>query len=448
MKTDALQIHQPCRLNSRRIPRALAAITFLATASLTLLIQPLRADWTQWRGTNRDGKASGFTAPQTWPKELVQKWKTAVGEGVATPALVGDKLYVFSREGGDEIIRCLESATGKEVWQYKYEAQGPAGPASAFPGPRSSPAVADGKVVTLGVRGVLCCLDAASGKLLWRKDDFNAWPNFFAASSPLILDGICIAQLGGQGKGGIEAYDLATGETKWTWTGDGPAYASPAVMDVGGTKLIAAMTERKIVALNAADGKLVWETPFAGSGMGSYNAATPIIEGQTLVYAGSKRGIKAVKFEKEGDTFTAKELWSNPDQSVQFNTPVLKEGFLYGLTQGNEFFCISASTGQTAWTAPIGAAAAPAPAPGGGGGGRRGGGMRGGGGFGSIVDAGTVLLALTPSSELIVIQPNEKAYTELARIKVADSPTHAYPIATSNGLFVKDKDSVMLWALQ
>jgi hypothetical protein len=74
--------------------------------------------------------------------------------------------------------------------------------------------------------------------------------------------------------------------------------------------------------------------------------------------------------------------------------------------------------------------------------------MRGGGGFGSIVDAGTVLLALTPSSELIVIQPNEKAYTEIARIKVADSPTHAYPIATANGLFVKDKESVALLALQ
>ena len=187
MKTHAPQITRRHRPISHAIPHSLTTITFVATASLALLIQPLRADWAQWRGTNRDGKASGFAAPQTWPKELVQKWKTAVGEGVATPALVGDKLYVFSREGSDEIIRCLESATGKELWQYKYEAQGASGPASAFPGPRSSPAVADGKVVTLGVRGALCCLDAGSGKLLWRKDDFNgATPNFFVASSPLI----------------------------------------------------------------------------------------------------------------------------------------------------------------------------------------------------------------------------------------------------------------------
>jgi hypothetical protein len=71
----------------------------------------------------------------------------------------------------------------------------------------------------------------------------------------------------------------------------------------------------------------------------------------------------------------------------------------------------------------------------------------GGGGFGSIVDAGSVLLALTPASQLIVFQPDEKAYTELARIKVADSPTHAYPVVSGNRIFAKDKDSVTLWTV-
>src|SRR5579859_5973786 len=82
-------------------------------------------DWPQWRGPNRDAKATGFTAPKTWPKELTQKWKISVGEGVATPALVGDKLYVFCRQGGDEVIRCLSAADGKELWQDKYAATAP-----------------------------------------------------------------------------------------------------------------------------------------------------------------------------------------------------------------------------------------------------------------------------------------------------------------------------------
>jgi len=97
-------------------------------------------DWPQWRGPNRDARVAGFTAPGAWPKELTRKWKVAVGDGVATPALVGDKLYVFARQEGNEITRCLDAASGNELWSEKYAAQGASGPASRFPGPRSSPA--------------------------------------------------------------------------------------------------------------------------------------------------------------------------------------------------------------------------------------------------------------------------------------------------------------------
>src|SRR5204862_96885 len=83
-------------------------------------------------------------------------------------------------------------------------------------GPRASPTVAEGKVITLGVRGMLSCLEAANGKLLWRKDEFNgAYPRFFTASSPLVADGLCIAQLGGGEKeGGVFAYELSGGMEK------------------------------------------------------------------------------------------------------------------------------------------------------------------------------------------------------------------------------------------
>src|SRR5207302_9654786 len=128
-------------------------------------------DWPQWRGANRDGKATAFQAPKTWPKELTQKWKVTAGDGVATPALVGENLYVFSRQNGAEITRCLEASTGKQLWEDKYDALGANGPAGAFPGPRASPAVAEGKVVTYGVRGMLSCLDAKEGKVLWRKEE-------------------------------------------------------------------------------------------------------------------------------------------------------------------------------------------------------------------------------------------------------------------------------------
>jgi outer membrane protein assembly factor BamB len=394
-------------------------------------------DWPQWRGVQRDAKATEFTAPKTWPKELTQKWKVTVGQADATPALVGDKLYAFARQGGEEVTLCLDIATGKEVWTDKYAAPGATGPAAGHAGPRSSPTVAAGKVVTLGVRGTLTCFDAASGKVLWRKDDFSgAWPKFFTASSPLVTQGLCIAQVGGSGNGAIVAYELASGDQKWKWTGEGPGYASPALMTVEGTTLILAETEKSIVALNLGDGKLMWETPFAAQGM-SYNAATPIVDGQTLIYCGQGRGAKAVKLEKQGDGFAAKELWSNPDNSVQFNTPVLKNGLLIGLSQRGDFFCLNAQDGKTVWTAPS--------TPPAGGGGQRGG--RGRGGYGTVVDAGAVLLALTPASELIAFEPSDKAYKELARIKVADTATYAYPVVSGKRIFVQDQDSVTLWTI-
>jgi outer membrane protein assembly factor BamB len=406
-------------------------------------------DWPQWRGPNRDGKALGFTAPKTWPKELTRKWKVTVGDGVATPALAGGKLYVFTRQEGNEVMRCLDAATGQELWQDKYESAGPTGPSSRFSGPRSSPAVADGKVVALGVRGILSCWEAATGKLLWRKDEFpGAWPRFFTASSPLIVDGLCVAQLGGESGGAVVAYDLSSGKAKWKWTGESPAYASPVLMTVAGTRLIIAETERRVVALNLADGKLVWEMPYVVQGRG-YNAATPIVDGATLFVAGSGRGTRALRLEKTADGLTSTDLWHNTDQSVQFNTPVLKDGVLYGLSAGNELFCLNALDGKMAWTTPIAKAAEGAAEPGGRGRGGPGRGMgMGGGGFGSIVDAGTVLLALTPSSELVVFAPEQKAYRELARIKVADSPTHAHPIPAGTQLIVKDQDSVSLWTVQ
>ena len=127
-------------------------VSVISSCALALAASGVLAqDWPQWRGANRDGKAAGFTAPKTWPKELTQKWKVSVGEGVATPSLVGDKLYVFARQEGGEITLCLDAATGKELWKEKYDSLGAAGPAQGFSGPRASPTVAEGKVVTLGI---------------------------------------------------------------------------------------------------------------------------------------------------------------------------------------------------------------------------------------------------------------------------------------------------------
>ena len=141
-----------------------------------------------------------------------------------------------------------------------------------------------------------------------------------------------------------------------------------------------------------------------------------------------------MKLEKEGEKLVGKELWANKDGSVIYNTPVIKDGLLYGLSERNEIFCIDTKDGKTLWTKPFAA--------GGGGGGR------GRGGYGSIVAAGTAMIALTPAGQLVVFKPDRDEYKELGSYKIAGGGTYAYPVVTSEGVYIRDRDSVAYWTFK
>jgi outer membrane protein assembly factor BamB len=351
-----------------------------------------------------------------------------VGQGDASPVLVGDKLYVFTRDGGDEVIWCLDAGKGTEVWKDKYAADPAQVPMGGHKGPRSSPVVANGKVCTLGVGGVLSCLDAATGKVVWRKDS-KAKPRFYTASSPLILDGMCLAFLGGEGKGEIVAYDLANGDEKWKWSGEGPAYGSAVLMTVDGVKQLVTLTQKSLVGVGVADGKLLWQVPYASR----YNSCTPVVDGQTVICSAPNAGTVAFKVEKKDDGFAATEAWKQTKSPAGiYNTPVLKEGALFGLTsagRGANLFCMDAKTGDVLWTDSTAR-----------------------GECGEILDAGSVLLGLTSDADLVAFRPSNKEFAQLAKYKVADKGGNdgpwAYPIIAGNRIFVKDKDSLTLWTIE
>lgn len=401
---------------------------FLAGALVLSSIISLSAqDWTQWRGANRDGKVSGFTAPESWPPELTMQWRESVGTGDASPVLVGDQLYLFTRQDDKEAILCLDAKSGAEQWRNEYVAAAVTGAGARHPGPRSTPALSDGKIVTLGASGILSCLDASSGKLLWRKDPFpGVVPRFFTSMSPLIVDGLCIAHLGGAGNGAMIAYEMNSGNEKWRWAEEGPDYGSPVLLKIDSKKMIVSPTEKSIVGVDLSDGKLLWKLPFVPQSR-AYNAATPIVKGNTIIFTGAGRGTNAVQIEKQGEDFVVSELWSNSDLAVQFNTPVLKHELLYGYSNTGILFCLDALTGQTAWIDTI---------------------KHDRSGFAAILDVGPVIMALPSSSELIVFKPLKEEYSELANIKIADSPTYATPVVAGNSIYVKDEKSITLWKIK
>jgi outer membrane protein assembly factor BamB len=382
-------------------------------------------DWTQFRGIGRDSKVTGFKVPKAWPAELKQIWKISVGTGDATPVLSGKRIYLAVRQATDEVILCLDAETGKEIWRSPYPAPAVTGPSTSHPGPRSSPALSDGKLVTLGVSGILSCLDAGTGKLLWRKENpENAVPQFFTGMSPLITDGLCIVHLGTKDKGQVVAFDLTTGKEKWKWEGDGPAYASPSLMVADGSKHIIVQTEKNLMALSQADGKLQWQIPTPAQ-QRFYNCTSPYINGQIIYYTGQGNGTKAIQVSKERDRFVTKELWSNPEIGAKWNTPVLKDGFLYGFTDQRRIYCIDASTGKTAWYDNAVNSD-----------------------FATIVDCGQIIIGFPSTGNLIVLKPDPKAYTEIAKYKVSETPVYAFPVIAGNIIYVKDAESLMMYRVE
>ncbi len=408
-------------MNAGRLAAIAAGIVILVGAG-RLFAQ----DWPQWRGPNRDGKLSGFAAPQSWPKELTQKWKVPVGVGDSSPALVGNKLYTFGRQEANEVISCIDAVTGKMLWQEIYPAQFVVtGVSARHPGTRSSPVVAEGKLCVLGVGGILSCVDAATGKVLWRKQsaaDYMDTPYQFESSmSPLVVDGQCIAYIGGKGQGALIAFDLASGQAKWKYTGDAPAPSSPVLMTVDGVRQVVTINEKQVIGVSLADQTLLWQVPFKARPV---NTTTPVIDGQTVYVTGQGMGTLAIKVLKKEGKWAAESVWTNSDTQAgsTFTTPVLREGLLFGYA-ATKLLCLSAETGKVLWadTAARGQSAA-------------------------VVDAGSCLIALAVNGDLCVYLPSDKQYMELARYKVGEPEIWAHPVVSGKSIFVRDKESVTRWA--
>ncbi|MCS7047175.1 MAG: PQQ-like beta-propeller repeat protein, partial [Gemmataceae bacterium] len=381
-------------------------------------------DWPQWRGPGRDNKVAGFSVPATWPKELTKQWRVKVGVGEASPVLVGDKLYIFSRQGDEETTICLDAATGKEIWKDQYAAEKVVKPASAFPGPRSTPAAGEGKVCTLGVGGVVSCLDAASGKVVWRKDT-RSKPQFNTSTSPLIIDGKCVVFVDG-----LTAFDLKTGEVHWAWKGAAAPYGSPVLMTLDGVVTVVTPAVNTLAGVRLADGKLLWKHPIGPGGKDyQHNFSTPLVAGDTVWYSMSTKGkggsTIALKIAKKGDDYEATELWKKPFAAAGYHTPLLRDNLIFGVSQlDRNFFCLDAKTGEPLWFDKDHQR----------------------GQCGSILDVGSVLLALTSDKELIAFPPSKTGFTELAKYKVADAETWCVPIVAGRRIYVKDKGgSLTLW---
>jgi outer membrane protein assembly factor BamB len=386
-------------------------------------------DWPQWRGPSRDGIVLGFSEPKNWPERLTKKWEATVGIGHSSPVVVGRKVYLFARRKEDEVISCLDLETGKELWRDQYAVPYQMNPAATRhgKGPKSTPLVSNGRLYTLGITGILSCYDALSGKLRWRKDFASQFPStspyYGTAMSPAVDRGLLIAHLGGHDSGALIGFDAQTGEPRWSWKGDGPGYASPIVVELGGTRQVVTQSQKQLIGVSAADGALLWSIPFSTPYV--QNVVTPVIHKEVLIFSGLNKGVMAVRLARKGSAWTPETVWENSEISFYMSTPVLHGDLLLGMSNRNkgQFVCLNALTGVQVWAGDT----------------RQ-------GENAALVKAGEKLFSLMTDAELIVSRITASGLEPLKRYTVAGSPTWAHPVIIGNLVLIKDESTLALWS--
>jgi len=397
--------------------------------SLALVLgrsQIYAADWPQFRGPNHDGVSSEKIArhwPDGGPKQL---WKVPLTDGFSSISVGGGRAFTLvkrSLDGADrEFCVALDANSGKELWAVplgisKYEGGGDSGTGDnrGGDGPRSTPTIDGGKVYVFSSRLLLACLDAASGKEIWKKDLLKenagrniSWEN---AASPL-LDGNLIFVAGGGPGQSLLGIDKKNGHVVWKGEDDLMTHSTPTAATILGVRQVIFFTQKGLVSLETKTGKMLWRFPFRYN---TSTAMTPVVGGD-MVYcsAGYGVGSAACKITKSANKFSATQLWTQPAKTFNnhWSTPIYKDGYLYGLFGFKEYGhcplkCIELATGKVIWSEE-------------------------GFGPGGTTLVGDQLLVLGDAGQLVLAQATPKNYSEVARAKILDGKCWSTP-SVSNG---------------
>lgn len=315
-------------------------------------------DWSQINGPTRNGVVTDTSLFRDWEsKKLQTAWSREIGQGNSGPIVVGDKLYIFHRPGKNYLLEALNKNTGALMWQRELPA-GYTGGVDGDLGPKSVPVVSQGKIFLLGAEGNLFCLDADNGELKWDREllkDYRAQPGYFGVgSSPIVVDGLLVINVGGR-DASVVALDINTGKEAWRTFDDDASYSSPIEVEMDGLRLVVVVTRLNLVGIESLSGKVVFKTPFGKSGP-TVNGAIPVLvknDQGSFVFVSAAYGVGARWYRISNDMIET--VWKNDRSfSSQYSTPVEFQGALFG-TAGREdygngsFRCFDPSDGKVLW---------------------------------------------------------------------------------------------------
>ena len=389
----------------------LTPTTQLAAAPLVLR----QGDWPAFRGPQRDSRVHGLKIALDWnaspPKVL---WRQRVGPAWSSMAIVDGRLFTQEQRADKETVVCRDALTGAELWTHADPAR--FDEAVSGTGPRATPAFADGRLYTQGATGKLNCLDAATGKLIWSRDDAvdsgAKLPIWGFSSSPLADDGKVFVYTAGDSKSGLLAYPAEGGAPIWKADTGNIGYSSPQLATIAGQKSILIITDSGLFAVDEITGKL--QSHFAISqSTGIPPVAQPCRISDDTFVLGHGAGFGAASVQLPQGAATPTTQWISRQLKPSFSDLVFYQGCLYGF-DGTVFCCVDASTGKRNWRE----------------------GRYGAGQVLLLADQG-VMIVTTESGDAILLRCNPQAHEELASIPAVTGKTWNHPALAQNHLFIR-----------
>jgi hypothetical protein len=379
--------------------------------------------WPNWLGPNHDGTLDSFALPlPPRGKDYALAWTVKVGRGWASPVCDSGTTVLHERDGENEVLRAMDSSTGKESWRFSYRSdyQDNFGMED---GPRSTPAISGGLVVSHGPQGLVHAVSMKDGILRWKVDlasKFSSPKGFFGrCSSPLVIDGKVVFDVGGP-NAGMVALELKTGNLAWSSTSYGNDYSSPVPFEVNSGRLILSFMREGFLALNAKTGKEVFFERFRSSISASVNAASPVVAGNR-VFLSSCYDVGAGLWDYRGNPpgeGRFDTLWKKKDAlDCHYSSPVAFGEFAYGFHGRQErnpvLRCISLKDGKVMWEAPS---------------------M----GAGNLIRAKDKLIVLCEDGELIVAEASPKGFRSFHRQQILGTGARAHFSLANGRLFARD----------
>lgn len=373
--------------------------------------------WTDFRGPRRDGRYDEQPVLTAWSGGGPPlRWRYPIGGGYASFVVAGGLAFTIEQRRDQEVVAAYDLITGREVWTYGY--------AAAFTewmggdGPRATPTYHDQCLFSLGATGELCCLRAAGGQLVWRKNilaDSGARNlHYGLATSPLVAGNQVIVLNGEPAPGhGVIAYDRVNGRPVWWALDDKMTYTSPLAVTLAGRRQLLLVTARRALGLELdGSGRVLWEYPWH---VQYDNAiAMPLVIGTNRCFlsAGYGTGCALVEIVPSGGGFRAREVWRNRNMKNKFNASVFRAGFIYGLDEGT-LACLDARTGERRWRA-------------------------GSYGYGQLLLAGSHLLVLGGEGELALVEATPEGFHEDGRVRALRGKTWNVPALAEGRLLVRN----------